>query len=197
MPKLRFLNWTAPAALSILLPSCAWIEPAPSKAKPVLYEWKDDGGPGELTIHINLSDQTATYRRDKRVIGWSFVSTGKEGHSTTPGHYAITEKMDVKYSDRYGWISDGNGKTTIADATPATPVPPGDHYSPAPMYWWMRITTYGVGLHAGEIPRPGAAESHGCVRLPKDFAPQLYKATRVGTPVTITRNGPEGRPNVH
>ena len=163
----------------------------------MLYEWRDDGGPGELTIHIDLTKQIATYRRDGRAIGWSFVSTGKEGHSTSPGRYMITEKFDVKYSDRYGWISDANGKTTIADATPKTPVPPGNHYSPAPMKWWMRITHYGVGLHAGEIPRPGEAESHGCVRLPKDFAPVLYGVTRIGTPVTITKAGPEGRPNAH
>ena len=182
--------------MAVFLQSCAWFQPAPpAKVKPVLYEWRDDGGPGEVTIHIDLSNQLATYRRDGRVIGWSFVSTGKEGHSTRPGHYTITEKFDVKYSDRYGWISDANGKTTIADATPKTPVPPGNRYSPAPMKWWMRITHYGVGLHAGEIPRPGEAESHGCVRLPKDFAPILYGVTRVGTPVTITKTSPEGRPN--
>lgn len=179
-------------------PSCAWFQPAaPAKAKPFLYEWRDEGGAEEVTIHIDLTKQLATYRRGARVIGWSFVSTGKEGHSTSPGNYRITEKCDIKHSDRYGWISDEHGRTTIADATPKTPIPPGNHYSPAPMKWWMRLTHYGVGLHAGEIPHPGEAESHGCVRLPKEFAPILYQATRVGTPVFITKQGPEGRPNAH
>ena len=56
------------------------------------------------------------------------------------------------------------------------------------MHDWMRVTTYGVGMHAGEIPRPGEAASHGCIRLPRDFVPKLYQVTKIGTPVTISRS---------
>ena len=78
-------------------------------------------------------------------------------------------------------------------ARPDTPVPPGEIYFPAPMHHWMRITRYGVGLHAGEIPRPGEAESHGCIRLPRDFVPKLYEVTKVGTPVKIHRGNASAR----
>ena len=155
-----------------------------------MFEWHDDGGLGEVSVEIDLTKQVATYKRGGRNIGWSYVSTGKEGHATSPGDYTITEKMPVKYSDRYGWISDANGKTTNGDATPKTPVPPGEVYSPAPMNYWMRITHYGVGMHAGEIPRPGAAESHGCIRLPREFVSKLYDVTKVGTPVKVMRSNP-------
>jgi lipoprotein-anchoring transpeptidase ErfK/SrfK len=184
----RFLQLAGIIVLIFLTGSCGLLEPKPpAKAKPVLFEWQDDRGPGELSVHIDLTKQIATYHRGNREIGWSFVSSGKEGHSTKPGSYTITEKLELKHSDRYGWLADASGRVTNGDAKPTTPVPPGEHYSPAPMHYWMRLTHYGVGMHAGEIPRPGEAASHGCIRLPREFAPLLYQVTRVGTPVTITR----------
>lgn len=169
-----------------LVTSCGLLTPAPPpRAKPVLYDWHDDGGPGEVSVKIDLSQQIAVYRRGARDIGWSFVSTGKEGHATATGHYAIMEKLPVKESNRYGWIADEFGNVTNGDAQPSTPVPPGNHYTGAPMHHWMRITSYGVGMHAGEIPKPGEAASHGCIRLPRDFVPKLYEVTKVGTPVEI------------
>lgn len=168
--------------------SCGLLTPAPTpRAKPVLFDWQDDGGPGEVSVEINLSTQIAVFRRGERRIGWSFVSTGKEGHATAAGQYAIMEKMPLKVSNRYGWIADELGNVTVGDAQPSTPVPPGNHYTGAPMHHWMRITSYGVGLHAGEIPKPGEAASHGCIRLPRAFAPILYEVTQVGTPVEIVR----------
>ncbi|RYD24401.1 MAG: hypothetical protein EOP88_00305 [Verrucomicrobiaceae bacterium] len=192
------LSWILAVCVALLGSSCAFLAPKPpGKAKPVLYEWSDDGGPGEVTVDIDLTEQVATYRRGDREIGWSFVSTGKEGHSTPPGNYTITEKLPLKLSNRYGWIADAQGNVTNGDAKPTTPVPPGEHYSPAPMHHWMRITHYGIGLHAGEIPRPGEAASHGCIRLPRDFVPKLYDVTKVGTPVRITRGKPKlGRPGI-
>ena len=68
-------------------------------------------------------------------------------------------------------------------------MPPGQIYHPAPMRHWMRLTSYGVGMHAGEIPQPGEAASHGCIRLPKDFVPMLYGVVKVGTPVKIVKTG--------
>ncbi|HEX7262527.1 MAG TPA: L,D-transpeptidase family protein [Luteolibacter sp.] len=184
----RFISWLPVLCLCVFATSCGiFSERVPPKARPLLYEWRDDGGPGEVTVDIDLSEQIALYKRGGRLIGWSFVSTGKEGHSTTPGNYTITEKLPLKFSNRYGWIADAAGNVTNGDAKPTTPVPPGEHYSPAPMHHWMRVTSYGVGMHAGEIPRPGEAASHGCIRLPRDFVSKLYDVTKVGTPVSITR----------
>ncbi|WP_052573347.1 L,D-transpeptidase family protein [Haloferula sp. BvORR071] len=157
----------------------------PQKAEYVLYEWHDDYGPGKLKINIDLTEQRATYRRGDRVVGWSYVATGKEGHGTPSGSYRITEKIEDKHSNRYGWIEDEWGNVTNGDATPGTKVPAGERYVPAPMPFWMRITGGGIGMHAGVIPRPGETASHGCIRLPKEFAPTLFEAVEVGTPVTI------------
>jgi lipoprotein-anchoring transpeptidase ErfK/SrfK len=57
---------------------------------------------------------------------------------------------------------------------------------PAPMPFWMRLTHYGIGMHAGVIPKPGEAASHGCIRLPKELAPVLFDAVEVGTTVKIS-----------
>jgi lipoprotein-anchoring transpeptidase ErfK/SrfK len=150
-----------------------------------MYEWNDDNGPGDLKIEIDLSKQVATYKRQDRVIGWSFVCTGKNGHSTRTGDYKITEKMPLKYSSRYGWISNELGEVSNGDASPSSPVPPGETYRPSPMKEWMRITHYGVGLHAGDIPKIGVPASHGCIRIPREFATILYASTKVGTSVKI------------
>ena len=174
-------------ALAILSMSCA-IEKSESRPpQRILYEWHDDGGPGKVSACISLSDQIAEFERGGREIGWCYVATGKEGHATSPGNYTITEKVLDKYSDTYGWIEDDYGNVVNPDAKSSDRVPKGMHYVPAPMPNWMRITSYGVGMHGGVIPEPGEPASHGCIRLPKDFAPILYDSVAVGTPVTITR----------
>lgn len=157
------------------------------KAERKLYQWYDDGGTGRVTIRISLSDQIAEFKRGGRDIGWCYVATGKEGHGTSPGNYSITEKIVDKYSNRYGWIEDEFGNVTDGDAKPSDRVPAGMVYVPAPMPYWMRLTSYGIGMHGGVIPEPGKPASHGCIRLPKDFVPTLFEVVSVGTPVTITR----------
>ena len=47
------------------------------------------------------------------------------------------------------------------------------------MPYMERVTWGGVALHAGNLP--GYPASHGCVRLPLDFAQQLYTVTSKGT----------------
>ena len=46
-----------------------------------------------------------------------------------------------------------------------------------------RLDRFGIALHAGH--NPGRPASHGCIRLPKEFAQKLFKETSVGTPVMI------------
>lgn len=158
----------------------------PRKETRILHQWHDDGGAGKVSIRISLTDQIAEFKRGDRDIGWCYVATGKEGHATSPGTYSITEKIEDKYSGSYGWIEDEFGNVTNGDAKPSTPVPKGMIYMPAPMPYWMRLTSYGIGMHGGLIPQPGEPASHGCIRMPKDFVPTLFDAVVVGTPVTIT-----------
>lgn len=154
-------------------------------ARVALYDWHDDGGPGNVSIRINLGSQHAYFTRGGRPIGWCYVATGKEGHGTPAGSYRITEKIEDKYSNRYGWIEDEFGNVVDDDAKPSDKVPAGCRYVAAPMPYWMRLTSYGIGMHGGIIPNPGEPASHGCIRLPKDFVPVLFEAVNVGTPVKI------------
>lgn len=175
-------------ALPLISVSCTPSKPpgpAPKAAR-VLHQWYDDGGPGKVTIRISLADQIADFKRGNRDIGWCYVATGKEGHNTRPGRYSITEKIADKYSNRYGWIEDDLGNVTDGDAKPTDRVPAGQRYVPAPMPYWMRLTSYGVGMHGGIIPEPGQPASHGCIRVPKEFVPILFDAVEVGTPVLIS-----------
>ncbi|MGL4401899.1 MAG: L,D-transpeptidase family protein [Luteolibacter sp.] len=162
----------------------------------LLYRWYDDGGAGKVTVRISLTDQIAEFKRGERDIGWCYVATGKEGHSTSPGTYKITEKIEDKYSNLYGWHEDEFGNVTNNDARSRDKVPVGMTYVPAPMPFWMRLTSYGVGMHGGIIPQPGEPASHGCIRIPKEFVPILYDAVNVGTQVVITHSpsqrGPQG-----
>ena len=63
-----------------------------------------------------------------------------------------------------------------------------DHHSSLYDDAWMpnmqRITWNGVALHGG--PLPGHAASHGCVRMPYDFAEKLFNKTRIGMRVIIS-----------
>ncbi len=58
------------------------------------------------------------------------------------------------------------------------------------MPYFMRLTSDGIGLHAGRIPRPGSPASHGCIRMPNKVATLLFERVNLGTKVTITGNGP-------
>jgi hypothetical protein len=59
-------------------------------------------------------------------------------------------------------------------------------YKGAEMPHMQRLTWGGVAMHAGLLP--GYPASHGCVRLPEDFATKLYEVTHVGTTVIIADN---------
>jgi L,D-transpeptidase catalytic domain len=152
----------------------------------ILSEWHDDGGEGKVSVRISLTDQIAEFERGGRFIGWCYVATGKEGHSTRDGVYPIMEKIEDKYSNKYGWIEDEFGNVVDGDAKVGDKVGEGMIYVPAPMPFWMRLTSYGIGMHGGLIPEPGKPASHGCIRMPKDFVPKAFSAVKVGTPVTIT-----------
>jgi hypothetical protein len=179
------LTGLASVALAVVSASCRVAGPISARQR-VMYQWHDDGGPGKVSVRISLADQIAEFERGGREIGWCYVATGKQGHGTSPGSYRISEKIEDKYSTHYGLIEDEFGNVVNGDASPGDRVPPGMVYVPAPMPYWMRLTSGGIGMHGGLIPEPGKPASHGCIRMPKDFAPVLFDAVEVGTPVTIT-----------
>jgi lipoprotein-anchoring transpeptidase ErfK/SrfK len=179
----------------VVLSACAPVEVAPPAAPaavpvqvPLLYEWHTEGLFGEPSIIIDLESQRAEVYLGGQHAGWSVVATGKEGHGTPAGHYTILEKVVNKHSTLYGRIVDAAGNTVKgdADARRDSP-PPGGRFLYSPMPYWMRLTWAGIGMHAGPIPRPGLPASHGCIRLPRAFAIELFHMVRIGTPVRIIR----------
>ena len=89
--------------------------------------------------------------------------------------------------------------TSVATGVPSLPTPLGvfsviqkqifhrsNIYSGAPMPFMQRITWSGVALHEGESI--GHRASHGCIRMPHDFAVELYRLTKLGVPVIIAQS---------
>ena len=89
--------------------------------------------------------------------------------------------------------------TSIATGVPSLPTPLGvfsviqkqvfhrsNIYNDAPMPYMQRITWSGVAMHEGESI--GHRASHGCIRMPHDFAIRLYHLTKLGTRVVIANS---------
>jgi lipoprotein-anchoring transpeptidase ErfK/SrfK len=109
-------------------------------------------------VVISLSDQLAYLYRGNTLVAAASISTAKAPKITPTGIFTILEKRPMYRSKKY---------------------------DNAPMPFMQQITSYGVALHAGQLP--GHPASHGCIRLPYDFAAKLFDATKIGTPVQITQ----------
>src|SRR5882757_770933 len=91
--------------------------------------------------------------------GWILrapVSSGQKGRETPAGIFSIIQKEAEHYSNLYD-----------------------DAFMPH----MQRITWSGIALHGG--PLPGYPASHGCVRMPFDFAARLFDATHLGLRVIV------------
>jgi L,D-transpeptidase catalytic domain len=134
-------------------------------------------------VVINLTEQAAYLVEDGRVVLISPIASGKEGRGTPTGTFRIISKDLNHQSGSFGLVMDSYGRIVNANATPAAHIPPGCHYQPAPMPYFMEFSKY-VGMHAGYLP--GYPASHGCVRMPKDLAAEFFARVQVGTPVRVT-----------
>lgn len=162
-----------------------YVMPADASSSP-LYVWHGAGDPGPVRVRIDLSEQKAYIFRNNQNIAWSYVATGRSGFRTPTGTFHISEKVVDKRSNKYGSIMNANGVVINGSATSGVhPVPSGGKFVGAKMPYWMRLTSNGVGMHAGPIPHPGSPASHGCIRLPYSMAQKLYSIAPHGTPVTI------------
>src|SRR5262249_19145832 len=102
--------------------------------------------------------------RDQRITiydanGWTLrapVSSGQKGRETPAGIFSVIEKQAEHYSNLYD-----------------------DAYMPH----MQRITWSGIALHGG--PLPGHPASHGCVRMPYEFARRLFGMTKLGMRVIV------------
>jgi lipoprotein-anchoring transpeptidase ErfK/SrfK len=138
------------------------IEAEPGSLDPGQFVWHPEAAPaGAVEIVVSIPQQIAYVYRGGTLIGVSTVSTGRPGHRTPTGRFAILEKDRIHHSNRY---------------------------NNAPMPFMQRLTMDGIALHAGEIP--GHPASHGCVRLPLAFARDLFAVTEVGARVHIIDAAP-------
>jgi L,D-transpeptidase catalytic domain len=136
------------------------IEPLAKKFKPGEYTWHPEISPsGPVVILVSLPDQVMYVYRNGVRIGKSTVSTGAKGHSTPTGVFTVLQKKVDHESSIY---------------------------KGAKMPHMQRLTWGGIAMHAGNLP--GYPASHGCVRLPEDFAEKLYSVTSTGTTVIIADN---------
>jgi L,D-transpeptidase catalytic domain len=112
--------------------------------------------PSPLFAVISIADQRIAWYGGRGLVAQAPVSTGKRGHPTPTGVFAIVQKKRWHQSNIY---------------------------SGAPMPFMQRITWSGIALHAG--PLPGYPASHGCIRMPREFAQRIFGATRIGQRVVI------------
>ncbi len=141
-------------------------------------------------IQISLKDQRGLLMVGEWVALDFPVASGKRSHPTPVGHYTILDKKTQHRSNLYGRIYDAEGGVADGDAdSRRSSVPEGGRFVGASMPYWMRLTNTGVGLHVGYVPG-GRPASHGCVRLPKQVAPEIFSKVRLGTPVIIADQAP-------
>ncbi len=150
------------------------------------YEWNPELSPaGSVKVEVVLNEQKAYIYRNGVQIGYSQISTGKEGHNTPDGKYTVLEKKLMHHSGLYGsFVNTETGRTVDSNANAGDKAPAGTRYEASPMPFFQRLTWDGVGLHTGYLP--GYPASHGCIRLHKDIAEKIYSVTKVGTPVIIS-----------
>jgi len=125
--------------------------------KPGQYLWRNvPESAGRERVVISLTDQLAYLYRGETLMAVATTSTGRMDKPSPTGIFTVLDKKPFYRSKKY---------------------------DNAPMPWMQRIDQYGIALHGGY--NPGYPASHGCIRLPVQFAKKLYALTDVGTPVII------------
>ena len=147
-------------------------------------------GEANKTVEIALREQRGLLLVNDAIAMDFPVATGRTSHPTPKGSYKILEKKEDHASNLYGRIVSGDGATVVSDAdTRAHSVPAGGRFVGAPLPYWMRMTTTGVGMHVGHVPGHRPA-SHGCIRLKRETATELFALLDVGTPVKVDSFAP-------
>ncbi|MBX9591411.1 MAG: L,D-transpeptidase family protein [Hyphomonadaceae bacterium] len=111
-----------------------------------------------LIAVVALNSQRVTVYSARGKMLEAPVSTGKPGYETPAGVYSILQKRRDHYSNLY---------------------------NDAEMPFMQRLTWSGIALHAGDLP--GYPASHGCIRMPYEFAAQLFETTKRGMRVVVAR----------
>jgi hypothetical protein len=151
-----------------------------------------------VTLALALGVAPAEARTKNKALRKEADRTGSEPFGqVAKGPVQIFVSIDQQKLHVY---SDGAhvADTSVATGVPRLPTPTGvfsviqkqvfhrsNLYSDAPMPFMQRITWSGVAMHEGE--NIGHPASHGCIRMPGEFAARLYKFTKVGARVIVAR----------
>ena len=106
-------------------------------------------------ITVSIASQEASLWRDGKLEFVTPISSGSESHPTPRGKFLVTDKHRTWRSTLY----------------------------PASMPYFLRLSCGDFGLHWG--PLPGYPASHGCIRLPEQWARRFYTSVPIGTLVEI------------
>ena len=161
--KNRSLGWSSAALVMLaggLLPvmAASAAAAAPGHARPAqAVEAKAPRPAAEpIMAVVSIKNQQVTFYDADGWILRAPVSTGTTGRETPAGVFAVVEKNKDHHSSLYD-----------------------DAWMPN----MLRITWNGIALHGG--PLPGYAASHGCVRMPYDFAANVFDKAPMGMRVII------------
>lgn len=108
---------------------------------------------------VSIKDQRISLYDGNGGVVSARISSGQTGYETPVGVFSILGKEVEHHSNLY---------------------------DDASMPYMQRLTWSGIALHAGVLP--GHPASHGCVRLPHDFAQEIFSMTKLGMRVVLTRD---------
>src|SRR5882672_10797406 len=143
-------RWGTPAMVTLAAMAALTALTAPAAARqarpapPTEATAPREAGEPIMAI-VSIKTQQVTFYDSEGWILRAPVSTGTTGRETPAGIFAVIEKDEDHHSSLYD-----------------------DAWMPN----MQRITWNGIALHGG--PLPGYAASHGCVRMPYDFAEKLF-----------------------
>jgi hypothetical protein len=148
-------------ALTLAAPASAKVrhKPDPKEIEHVSKEPFGTLPKGPMQIVISINQQKLHLYADGKEVADTLVATGVPTLPTPTGIFSVLGKERFHRSNIY---------------------------SGAPMPFMQRITWSGVALHEGE--NIGHPASHGCIRMPREFAMKLFSVTKVGVRVIIARN---------
>lgn len=154
-------SWLRPASLAVAALAALVAAGSDARAKgsrnerPIEAIQSRSAGEPVMAI-VSLRSQRITVYDGKGWILRAPVSSGSKGRETPAGIFSVIQKVEEHYSNLYD-----------------------DAFMPH----MQRITWSGIALHGGVLP--GRPASHGCIRLPFDFAAQLFDVTKMGIRIII------------
>jgi L,D-transpeptidase catalytic domain len=157
----------ATATLAVMIASGDRVDAASGRNERAVASVESRTAGEPIMAVVSLRSQRVTVYDANGWILRAPVSSGQKGRETPAGIFSVIQKDADHHSNLYD-----------------------DAFMPH----MQRITWSGIALHGG--PLPGHAASHGCVRMPYDFAEHLFGMTKLGmrvivapgdvTPVTFT-----------